>query len=43
MQTMEDKLILADFENETALLDEAIKRELALFELETELVEKGVL
>ena len=41
--TMEDRLILADFENETAVLTEQIDRELNVFDLETRLVEKGVL
>lgn len=43
MQTMEDRLLLADFENETNILTEQINRELSLFDLETTLVEKGVL
>ena len=43
MKTMEDRLTLADFENETAVLTEQIDRELNVFDLETRLVEKGVL
>lgn len=40
---MEERMILADFEAETAALQEGIDRELAMFDLETRLVEKGVL
>lgn len=43
MLLMEDRLILADFENETSVLTEQIDRELNVFDLETRLVEKGVL
>ena len=46
MVTMEDKLLLNDFENETKLLQEQLEREtveLSQFDLETRLIEKGVL
>ncbi len=43
MLTMEERLILSDFNIETAALSESNERELALFELETKLIEKGVL
>ena len=43
LKTMEERMILADFENETAILEESIERELALFDMETALIEKGVL
>lgn len=44
--TTEERLELADFENETRILQEQLERqavELSQFELETALIEKGVL